>query len=127
MVSRRLKPQPCQSLGIFGSWGKHQVLCGNSLLLKSYDRLLDGAKADLVITDPPYNVVIDGHASGLGRARHREFAMASGRDECGEFTGFLGTVMALAGLNQRTGFARLLLYGLEAFKGDPRGGRASLR
>src|SRR5580700_11719914 len=36
--------------------GKHRVLCGNSLMSESYDRLLDGAKADLVITDPPYNV-----------------------------------------------------------------------
>lgn len=55
--------------------GKHRVLCGNALVPENYERLLDGAKADLVITDPPYNVVIDGHASGLGRVRHREFAM----------------------------------------------------
>ena len=58
--------------------GKHRVLCGNSLIPESYDRLMDGTKADLVITDPPYNVVIDGHATGLGKIRHREFAMASG-------------------------------------------------
>ena len=32
----------------------------NSLVTASYERLMDGAKADLVITDPPYNVVIDG-------------------------------------------------------------------
>jgi hypothetical protein len=44
----------------------------------NYARLMDGAKADLVITDPPYNVAIDGHASGLGRVHHREFVMASG-------------------------------------------------
>jgi hypothetical protein len=36
---------------------------------------MDGAKADVVISDPPYNVVIDGHATGLGKARHREFGM----------------------------------------------------
>jgi ParB-like chromosome segregation protein Spo0J len=33
--------------------GKHRVLCGNSLVAASYERLMDGAKADLVITDPP--------------------------------------------------------------------------
>lgn len=83
--------------------GKQRVLCGDSLLVGNYDRLLDGAKADLVITDPPYNVVIDGHASGLGKARHREFAMASGEMSVGEFTGFLGTVMALSVLSSRQG------------------------
>jgi DNA modification methylase len=76
--------------------GKHRVLCGNSLMSDSFDRLLDGAKADLVITDPPYNVAIDGHASGLGRVRHREFAMAAGEMSAGEFTEFLRKAMALA-------------------------------
>lgn len=46
--------------------GKTRVLCGNSLFAADYDRLMEGAKADLVITDPPYNVVIDGHATGNG-------------------------------------------------------------
>jgi DNA modification methylase len=76
--------------------GKHRVLCGNSLMSESYDRLMDGAKADLVITDPPYNVAIEGHASGLGRTRHREFAMASGEMSAGEFTEFLRNVMVLS-------------------------------
>ena len=83
--------------------GKHRVLCGNSLVLENYDRLMDGAKADLVITDPPYNVVIDGHASGLGRTRHREFQMASGEMSSGEFTEFLGKAMALSRLSSRPG------------------------
>jgi DNA modification methylase len=75
--------------------GKHRVLCGNSLMSESYERLMDGSKADLVITDPPYNVAIDGHASGLGRTRHREFAMAAGEMSSGEFTEFLRKAMTL--------------------------------
>jgi hypothetical protein len=67
------------------------------------DPLLDGAKADLVITDPPYNVAIDGHGSGLGKTRHREFAMASGEMSAAEFTGFLAKAMAISGLNCQTG------------------------
>ena len=35
-------------------------------------------RADQIFTDPPYNVPIDGHVSGLGQTRHREFAMAAG-------------------------------------------------
>jgi DNA modification methylase len=83
--------------------GKHRVLCGDSLVPENFDRLLDGAKADLVITDPPYNVVIDGHASGLGRTRHREFQMASGEMTSAEFAGFLGKAMALSVLNSKAG------------------------
>jgi hypothetical protein len=48
--------------------GKHRVLCGNSLVTASYEPLMDGAKADLVITDAPYNVRIDGHAPATGRS-----------------------------------------------------------
>jgi hypothetical protein len=65
-------------LGDLWRLGRHRVLCGNSPLAFSYERLMDGAKADLLITDPPYNVIIDGHASGLGKVHHREFGMASG-------------------------------------------------
>lgn len=83
--------------------GKHRVFCGDSLVLENYGRLLEGTKADLVITDPPYNVVIDGHASGLGKIRHREFAMASGEMSAAEFTGFLAKAMAISSLNSQTG------------------------
>ena len=38
----------------------------------------DGKRSAMVFTDPPYNVRVDGHASGLGATRHREFSMASG-------------------------------------------------
>ena len=76
--------------------GKHRVLCGNSLAAASYERLMDGAKADLVITDPPYNVVIDGHATGLGKIHHREFQMASGEMNSAEFTDFLRQAMLAA-------------------------------
>jgi len=83
--------------------GKHRVLCGNSLDLENYERLLEGAKADLVITDPPYNVAIDGHVSGLGKVHHREFAMASGEMSDGEFAEFLGKAMTLSRLASQPG------------------------
>jgi DNA modification methylase len=69
--------------------GRHRVFCGNSLESASYTTLTNGENADLVFTDPPYNVRIDGHASGLGKTRHREFAMASGEMRGSEFTDFL--------------------------------------
>ncbi len=52
-------------------------------------------KAQMVFTDPPYNVVINGNVSGLGRTRHREFAMASGEMSVAQFIAFLLTVLRL--------------------------------
>jgi DNA modification methylase len=60
------------------------------------ERLMRGVKSDLVITDPPYNVVIDGHATGNGSIHHREFAMASGEMSSTEFTNFLRQAMVAA-------------------------------
>jgi hypothetical protein len=47
-------------------------------------------RAVMVFIDPPYNVPIDGHASGLGAIHHRPFPMASGEMDRSEFTAFLG-------------------------------------
>src|SRR5947209_3095205 len=58
--------------------GSHRLLCGDARSEADYARLLEGDTADLVLTDPPFNVRIDGNVSGLGKVRHDEFAMASG-------------------------------------------------
>jgi DNA modification methylase len=52
-----------------------------------------GERADLVFTDPPYNVAIDGNVCGLGSVKHREFAFASGEMNSGQFTGFLSETL----------------------------------
>ena len=49
----------------------------------------------MVFTDPPYNVPIAGHAGGLGRVRHRDFAMAAGEMDRAEFTRFLQRAIGL--------------------------------
>jgi hypothetical protein len=46
-------------------------------------------------TDPPHNVPIGGHVSGLGKTRHREFAMATGEMSEQGFAGFLGESLGL--------------------------------
>lgn len=53
-------------------------------------------RAALIVSDAPYHVPIDGHVSGLGRYRHREFAMAAGEMSPAEFTSFLQTAMTMA-------------------------------
>ena len=83
--------------------GAHRLLCGDALDSESYARLLDGQSADLVFVDPPYNVQIDGHVSGLGRARHAEFAMASGEMTGTEFTAFLEEALGHHAAHSRDG------------------------
>jgi DNA modification methylase len=75
--------------------GPHRLLCRDARDGAAYDALLEGAKAEFVFTDPPYNVPIHGHVCGLGRIHHREFAMASGEMMEAEFTGFLQAVFGL--------------------------------
>jgi len=69
--------------------GDHFLLCGDALKAQSYERVLDGKRAQMIFVDPPYNVRIAGNVSGLGKAQHREFAMASGEMNRREFTNFL--------------------------------------
>lgn len=72
--------------------GSHKLLCGDALDPACYLALLGKERADLVVTDPPYNVPIAGHVSGLGV--HREFAMASGEMSRVQFQRFLNQVCA---------------------------------
>lgn len=83
--------------------GEHRLLRGNALDAASYDRLMQGQKAHLVFTDPPYNVKIDGHVSGLGVVKHREFAMAVGEMSELEFTDFLTRICRHLALNSHSG------------------------
>ena len=71
--------------------GNHRIYCGSSLQKASFAALMGGEKADMVFTDPPYNVRIAGNVSGLGKAEHREFAMGSGEMSSVQFTEFLST------------------------------------
>lgn len=74
--------------------GRHRLICGDALDPEIYTHLLADEKAQMVFTDPPYNVKIYGHVSGLGSAKHREFAFASGEMSENEFSRFLARVFA---------------------------------
>lgn len=79
-------------LGDLWLLGRHKLLCGDATKEASFEVLLGGQKAQMVFTDPPYNVPIDGHVCGLGKVKHAEFAMASGEMSEAEFIAFLQTV-----------------------------------
>ena len=85
-------------------WGLDlsRFLCGDALDPASYARLMGEERARLIITDPPYNCKVQGHVSGLGRNKHREFAMASGEM----------TLAAVYGVSH-TGFTPLAAYSVD--------------
>lgn len=72
--------------------GDHALICGDATDPEVYRRLLDQEKAQMVFTDPPYNVPVNGHICGLGKVQHDEFVMASGEMTEEQFTTFLRTV-----------------------------------
>jgi DNA modification methylase len=74
--------------------GAHRLLCADATQPCAYDQLLAGARAQMVFTDPPYNVPIKGHAGGSGRIQHREFTMATGEMSPAQYTTFLSSVFA---------------------------------
>jgi DNA modification methylase len=84
---------PVVQSGELWAMGDHTLLCGNALDEASWKSLMGDERAALVVTDPPYNVPIGGHVSGLGQHRHREFAMAVGEMNEAEFTAFLANAM----------------------------------
>jgi len=83
---------PVSRFGDLWLLGRHRLLCGDATKTDSFDMLLGEEKAQMVFTDPPYNVPIDGHVCGLGKVKHAEFAMASGEMSEAEFISFLQTV-----------------------------------
>ena len=83
--------------------GRHRILCGSAIEEGAYQVLMGEDRAAAVFTDPPYNVPIEGHVSGLGAIHHREFAMASGEMDRRGFTEFLAQTCGLLARYSRDG------------------------
>jgi DNA modification methylase len=88
--------------------GRHRILCGNSLNAGSYVALMEKRRAAMVFTEPPYNVKIAGHATGLGIIQHRNFQMAACEMSEPEFTDFLARAFSLLAANSVNGSIHFL-------------------
>ena len=87
-----LAAKPISQPGDLWHCGVHRLFCGDATQLKNCRRLVGRTKIRQVVIDPPYNVAVQGHVSGLGRTQHREFVMASGEMSWDDFEIFLLTV-----------------------------------
>ena len=58
-VDEELKKPTMSKLGDIWLLGRHRFICGDSTKPKTYDALMDGQLANMVLTDPPYNVDVE--------------------------------------------------------------------
>lgn len=63
--------KPKTERGDVYEFGGHRLICGDATVLEDVEKLMDGAKAQLVITDPPYNVAVN-EESSAARAKTRK-------------------------------------------------------
>lgn len=64
-VKAELKKPAFSKTGDLWCLGSHRLFCGDSTKAESYDLLMNGKKANLVVTDPPYNVNYQGSAGKI--------------------------------------------------------------
>ncbi len=82
---------PISQLGDLYELNDHRLICADSTDYIELARLMNGKSADMIFTDPPYNVRVK-DIVGLGKIKHEEFKMASGEMNKSRFTRFLEDV-----------------------------------
>lgn len=65
--------EPVAKLGDIWQLGEHRLMCGDSTDKETVSKLMDGKKADMVMTDPPYGMFLD-----------TDFTKMSGDEGCGK-------------------------------------------
>lgn len=93
--SLTMPPIAVTRVGDLWACGNHRLLCGDARQASSYGTVLGRDLADMVFTDPPYNVPISSNVSGRGRIKHLDFQMASGEMSPPEFEEFLRVCLTM--------------------------------
>lgn len=105
--------EPKSEQGKIYQLGRHRVMCGDSTKDEDVARLMDGELADLVVTDPPYNVALGtGGSVDDARKRHRRtdgLCIMNDKMEDGDFYKFLLSYFKAA-LNIMSGGASIYVW-----------------
>jgi len=80
--------EPISQIGDIYELNNHRFICADSTDILELKRLMSGRLAQMVFTDPPYNVRVR-DIVGLGKTKHNEFQMASGEMNKNRFSRFL--------------------------------------
>ena len=64
-VDEELEKPVFSKTGDVWTLGRHRLVCGDSIKAETYEILMQGKKANLVVTDPPYNVNYEGSAGKI--------------------------------------------------------------
>jgi DNA modification methylase len=65
--------EPKTKLGDIYQLGNHRLMCGDSTSIDAIDKLMEGQKADLVLTDPPYSIETQGGFKGeIGKSLRKQ-------------------------------------------------------
>lgn len=64
-VDEELEKPTFSKSGDVWTLGRHRLVCGDSTKAETFDTLMQGRKANLVVTDPPYNVDYEGAAGKI--------------------------------------------------------------
>ena len=88
-------PEPITKPGDIWILGKHRLMCGDSTSLDHAEKLMNGVKADLVFTDPPYNVAYEGRGekNKLGPIKNDNMSDESFEQFCRDFFATYHAVM----------------------------------
>ena len=99
--------EPKSKLGDIWQLGEHRLICGDSTDVNVIDRLMDGVKADLVVTDPPYNMGYEG--AGNTKDRNSKRILNDKMPE-NKFEEFLGDVYTAYFLSMKDGASIYVFY-----------------
>ena len=100
--------EPVTKPGDLWQLGDHRLLCGDSTSADDVARLMDGEKANIMVTDPPYNVEYEGNYIQSGRILKKEQKVWSGgiaNDNLSNFGEWLASAFAASDAAIDTGAA----------------------
>jgi site-specific DNA-methyltransferase (adenine-specific) len=94
---------PRTKLGDVYQLGSHRIVCGDATKPETYEILMDGQKADMVFTDPPYNV------NYKGRGKDTSTTILNDKMGDSDFKKFLGDTFKNVRANIKGGGGALCL------------------